>query len=57
MLKILVGCALILFLYQPDLIPQPAQKLVAILFLHEIYSSDNRTTSPFDGILLQLLVS
>lgn len=53
---ITVGCALVLFLHQTDLLPQPSQRLVAITLLHDLYASESKGPSPFDSMFVQLLV-
>jgi len=50
-----VGLGLVTLLQQPDLLPRPAQRLVAITFLHDLYKGDHVSSNPFAPVFLQLL--
>lgn len=50
-----VGTALVTLLQQPDLLPKPAQRLVVITFLYDMYKSEHVSSNPFAPVFIHLL--
>lgn len=50
-----VGCALILLLQQPDLLPKPAQRIAAICLLFDLYRGEFMGMNPFASVFIHLV--
>ena len=55
--SISVGCAIVLLLQNPDLLPNASQRLAAVTVLHQMYKGEPMSACPFAGVFVHLLVS
>lgn len=52
-----VGCAIILMLQHPDLLPNATQRFAAIFLLYEMYRTEPISINPFAPVFIKLLSS
>jgi len=52
-----VGCALVMLLQNPDLLPRPTQRLTAAVMLLDLNRNESVASSPFVTVFVHLLVS
>lgn len=56
-LTVSVGNSLLFLIQQQDILPNPTQRLAAVILLHDLYRRDPIALTPFLSVFIQILVT